>query len=153
MCWSSSSTTVSGSTGGEAWTPLDEALYWSNRDIAEFLIDRGAEVRTLRTAAGLGDAEAVGRFFVDGSLSTNAGPIRSPFPDTVPDLVAEDPGAIVDNAFVMAVNNAQGEAARMLVTKGARVNAKPPGYHWHGTACCGLAGRSGTGRVAVVDWC
>lgn len=63
-----------------------------------------------------------------------AGPIRSPFPDTVPNEVANNHAAIVDNAFVMAINNGCGETARQLYRRGARVNAKAPGYHWHGTA-------------------
>lgn len=133
----------------DVWTPLDEALYWSNRDMAALLVDRGAEVRSLRAAAGLGATELVEGFFENGSLTAEAGPVRSPFPDTVPKEVANDHAAIVDNAFVMAVNNGCGETARQLYRRGARVNAKAAGYHWHGTALHAAVWR---GDGALVEW-
>lgn len=95
--------------GQNLTTPLDEAIYWSNDDIAAFLLDRGARVRALSTAAGLGDVDMMGRFFDDvGALRANAGPIGSPFADTVPAHLANDAVSIVDHAFVMAVNNGTG---------------------------------------------
>jgi ankyrin repeat protein len=133
----------------DAWTPLDEALYWSNLDIAALLVDRGAEVHSLRAAAGLGATELVDRFFANGSLVAEAGPVRSPFPETVPQEVANDHAAIVDNAFVMAINNGHGATARQLHARGARVNEKAPGYHWHGTALHAAAWR---GHRALVEW-
>jgi hypothetical protein len=134
-----------------AWTPLDEALYWSNRDIARQLVDAGAQVRSLRAAAGLGETETVETFFVNGSLraGAGAGPVRSPFPNTVPDDVANDDQAIIDNAFVMAVNNGHLATARQLLARGAGVNHKPPGYHWHGTALHAAAWR---GDRVLVEW-
>ncbi len=68
----------------DTWTPLDEALYWSNRDMATLLVDRGAKARSLRAAAGLGATDLVEAFFAKGSLAADAGPIRSPFAETVP---------------------------------------------------------------------
>ena len=38
-------------TGG--WSPLEEALYWNNKDVIALLLERGAKVQNLRTAAGL----------------------------------------------------------------------------------------------------
>jgi hypothetical protein len=66
-----------------AWTPLDEAVYWANIEIVERLLARGARVRALSTAAGLGDSGAIERFVGGGVLASDAGPIGSPFPDTI----------------------------------------------------------------------
>lgn len=131
------------------WTPLDEALYWANHDIAEFLLSRGARIRALSTAAGLGDIEAIERSFVGGELSPDAGPIGSPFPNTVPGDLAVDPAAILEHAFVMAVNAGHHQAATLLFDKGVDVNAKPPGYHWRGTALHAAVWR---GNRGLVEW-
>lgn len=138
-----------GVDGEHPWTPLDEALYWSNRDMVTVLVRRGATVRSLRAAAGLGQPDLVDRFFDGGALTPPAGPVRSPFPDTVPAEVADDPAAIIDNAFVMAVNNGQLITAKQLHGRGAGVNEKPPGYHWQGTALHAAAWR---GDAELVRW-
>ena len=117
-----------------AWTALDEAVYWAHAEIAGFLVGRGARVRALSTAAGLGDSAAIDRFLPDGELAPDAGPIGSPFSDTIPRELANDPGSILDHAFVMAVNAGQQLCAARLLGEGGNVNAKPPGYHWRGTA-------------------
>ncbi len=136
--------------GHELWTPLDEALYWCNSDIAALLLKRGATVRALSTAAGLGDTDEMARFFgSDGTLLPEAGPIASPFADTVAADMANDPAAIVNHAFVMAVNAGHLEAAQWLLAKGAEVNAKPPGYHWKGTALHAACWR---GQAPLVQW-
>ncbi len=135
--------------GDEAWTPLDEALYWSNQEIVSVLLSRGAEIRSLRTAAGVGDVITVEQFFRGDTLTDNAGPIQSPFADTVPEAAADNPDSIIDNAFVMAVNNGGREAAEHLVRRGARVNRAPPGYHWHGTALHAAVWR---GDRHLVEW-
>lgn len=129
------------------WTPLDEALYWVNSDIADLLLARGARVRALSTAAGLGMMTEIERFVSHGT--TDAGPIGSPFPDTVPEALANDPTSIIDHAFVMAVNAGQRSAADRLLEEGANVNSTPPGYHWHGTALHAAVWR---GDRALVEW-
>lgn len=116
------------------WSALDEALYWCNREIARHLLTRGARVRALRAAAALGDFDRVQGYFDGDALLPGAGPITSPFPDTIRTGEAGAAQAIVDNAFVAAVNTGQGETAALLLEKGAQINAKPPGYHWRGTA-------------------
>jgi ankyrin repeat protein len=133
----------------DAWTPLDEALYWANLNMAARLVHRGAAVHSLRAAAGLGATKLVDEFFSDGILASQAGPVRSPFPETVPDTIANDHGAIVDNAFVMAVNNGYQATAQQLHDKGARVNEKAAGFHWHGTALHAAVWRND--RV-LVEW-
>lgn len=56
---------------------------------------------------------------------------------------------VVDNAFVLAAQNGHRECAGWLLGRGARVNAKPPGFHWGGTA---LHAAVWHGDVAMVDW-
>lgn len=137
---------VDGDTG---WTPLDEALYWANHDIARSLVGRGARVRALSTAAGLGDVELIDEFFEGAMPAAAAGPIGSPFPETVPERLAHDPQSVLDHAFVMAVNAGQRAAAEDLLRRGAAVDAKPPGFHWRGTALHAAAWR---GDAAMVKW-
>ncbi len=131
------------------WSPLDEALYWAQSAIAGFLVGRDARIRALSTAAGLGDPAAIEGFFEGATVGARAGPIGSPFPDTVPPELATDAGSIVDHAFVMAVNTGRREAAELLVGRGAQVNAKPPGYHWQGTALHAAVWR---GDQELVEW-
>lgn len=135
--------------GDAGWTPLDEALYWANHDIARSLVGRGAHVRAVSTAAGLGDVELIDEFFEGAMPVAAAGPIGSPFPETVPARLARDPQAILDHAFVMAVNAGQRAAAEDLLSRGATVDVKPPGFHWRGTALHAAAWR---GDAAMVKW-
>ncbi|MFT7598740.1 MAG: hypothetical protein ACI8TP_001664 [Acidimicrobiales bacterium] len=131
-----------------AWTPLDEALYWSNIEIAATLVARGARIRALSTAAGLGDIVVTSNFFDTNGLQADAGPIGSPFPDTVGEL-GDDAASIIDHAFVMAANTGCQEAAALLLEKGARTNSIPPGYHWKGTALHAAVWR---GDRPIVEW-
>jgi ankyrin repeat protein len=140
--------------GTDSWSPLDEAIYWDNTEMAELLRRRRARISRLGTAAGLGDLAAIDGFFAgDGTLLPGAGPIGSPFPDTVPargtEGGADDPQSIVDHAFVMAVNSGRLDAARHLLQRGADVNAAPPGYHWRGTALHAACWR---GNQELVEW-
>lgn len=135
--------------GDGSWTPVDEALYWANSEIARGLLDRGATVRALSTAAGLGSVDGVETFFDEGGLGSGAGPIASPFPATIPAELANDPQAIVDHAFVMAVNCGSRDAAELLLGRGAEINALPPGYHWRGTALHAACWR---GDGGLVEW-
>lgn len=132
----------------DVWNPLEEALYWSNDETVELLLRRGAKVRSLAAAAGLGDEAALDRLLDGDLLHADAGPIRSPFAETVPEHLASDPASIVDHAFVMAVNCGQTEAAVRLLAAGARVNEAPPGYHWQGTALHAAAWRGDREPVA-----
>jgi len=135
--------------GVGVWTPLEEALYWVSPDTTALLVQHGAPIRSLAAAAGLGDMPETRRLLDGGSLHSDAGPIRSPFPDTVPDGLADDVQSIIDHAFVMAANAGQAETARELHAAGAQVNARPPGYHWHGTALHAAVWR---GDAGLVSW-
>lgn len=133
----------------DAWTPLEEALYWASWAAVELLVERGAPARSLAAAAGLGDLAGVEAFLDGDPVRADAGPVRSPFPETVPAGSADDPQAIIDHAFVMAANCGQVTTAQRLRAAGARVDAVPPGYHWHGTALHAAAWR---GAEAMVSW-
>jgi ankyrin repeat protein len=135
--------------GQDVWTPLEEALYWASRDAIELLVERGAPIRSLAAAAGLGDLEALDQFLDGDPVRADAGPIRSPFPDTAPEELASEPQRIIDHAFVMAANSGQVDAAKRLRAVGARVNERPPGYHWKGTALHAACWR---GDPMMVAW-
>ncbi len=133
----------------DTWTPLEEALYWNSQDTTNLLVERSAPIRSLAAAAGLGDLETLEDFLDGDPIRADAGPIRSPFPDTVPDELATEPQAIIDHGLVMAVNTGQLDAAKRLHIAGAQVNNRPPGYHWHGTALHAACWR---GDTAMVTW-
>ena len=66
--------------GNERWSPIEEALYWDSRDTLALLLKRGARVRNLRIAAGLGRTDLIAGFFDDsGALKPAAGRIEWPF--------------------------------------------------------------------------
>lgn len=133
----------------DVWTPLEEALYWNSSDTIEVLVERRAPIRSLAAAAGLGQLDAVEQFLDGDPLRSDAGPIRSPFPDTVPHELADQPQAIVDHGFVMAANTGRLDAAKRLHGAGAQVDERPPGYHWHGTALHAACWR---GDLPMVTW-
>ena len=65
-------------TGG--WSALEEALYWNSQNVLALLLERGAKVQNLRTAAGLGRIDLIESYFnADGSLKPEAGKIDWPF--------------------------------------------------------------------------
>lgn len=67
-------------TGG--WSPLEEALYWNSRNVIALLLERGAKVQNLRTAAGLGRTDLIESYFnSDGTLKPEAGKINWPWGD------------------------------------------------------------------------
>ncbi|MEZ5379184.1 MAG: ankyrin repeat domain-containing protein [Acidimicrobiales bacterium] len=133
-----------------SWTPLDEALYWSNADMAQVLLDRGAGIRALSTAAGLGDLGAIAACFdATGNLTAAAGRIGSPFAETVPLDRADERQSVLDHAFVMAADCGRRAAAADLLERGANIDAVPPGFHWRGTA---LHAAAASGDADLVRW-
>jgi len=135
--------------GSGSWSPLEEALYWNNREAIELLLARGASVHNLRLAAGLGRIDLIESFFEsDGSLKPSAGRIDWPFGEIEKSNLtgairaeleakvaqwSNDPQNIIDNAFVYACMHDQIDAARLLLQKGARIDAIPPGFDYSGT--------------------
>ena len=134
-------------TGG--WSPLEEALYWGNDGVIELLLKRGASVHNLRIASGLGRVDLIEGFFnSDGSLKPEAGKLDWPFGDPLTSNLSKpikeelqakidgwsnDSRDIINNAFVYACMHNRMEAAKLLLQKGADINAVPPGFDYAGT--------------------
>lgn len=132
------------------WSPLEEALYWGNQEVIDLLWARGASIHNLRIAAGLGRTDLIEGFFSDdGRLKPEAGRIDWPFQDpltsNLPGPIKEklqstidgwsgDSCDIINNAFVYACLHNHVAAAKLLLQKGANINAIPPGFHYPGTA-------------------
>lgn len=136
-------------TGG--WTPLEEALYWNSRNAIELFLKRGAKIQNLRTAAALGRTDLIEGFFnSDGSLKPEAGRIDWPFGNlemiaasnhppkgkqSLSDRINEwsqDRQGIINNAFVYACMHGHIDAAKLLLEKGAEINAIPGGFDYAG---------------------
>lgn len=153
-------------TGG--WTPLEEALYWNNKDVISLLLERGAKIQNLRTAAGLGRTDLIENYFnPDGTLKPEAGKIDWPFGDlqsiACSNLNAgvkqsltdnnsrwsQDQQGIVNNAFVYACMHGHLDAAKLLLDKGAQINVIPGGFDYAGT---GLHYAALNGHRAMVQF-
>lgn len=153
-------------TGG--WSPLEEALYWNNRSVLALLIERGAKVKNLRTAAGLGRTDLIESYFnADGSLKPEAGKINWPWGDldaiassnsdaagkqSLTDRVnawTQDRQGIINNAFVYACMHGHIEAAKLLLEKGAEINVLPGGFDYAGT---GLHYAAMNGHRSMVEF-
>ena len=116
-------------TGG--WTPIEEALYWNSRNVLSLLLERGAKVQNLRTAAGLGRPDLIESYFDnDGTLKPEAGKIDWPFGVK---SWSPDQQGIVNNAFVFACMHGHIDGARLLLDKGAEINVIPGGFDFAGT--------------------
>lgn len=151
--------------GAGSWSPLEEAMYWNNREAIDLLLARGATIHNLRLAAGLGRIDLIESFFgTDGSLQPEAGRIDWPFGEVDKSNLAgpikaeleakvaqwsNDPQDIIDNAFVYACMHNQIDAARLLLQKGARIDAIPPGFDYSGT---GLHYAAINGHQATVEF-
>lgn len=137
-------------TGG--WSPLEEALYWNSQNAIDLFLERGAKVQNLRTAAGLGRIDLIENYFnEDGTLKPEAGRIDWPFGSLetiassnhdaagkrmLADRVnswSQDRQGIIDNAFIYACMHGHVEAAKLLLEKGADINAIPGGFDFAGT--------------------
>ena len=153
-------------TGG--WSPLEEALYWNNRNVISLLLERGAKIQNLRTAAGLGRTDLIESYFdADGSLKPEAGKINWPWGglETITcssndrkikkslldqlNSWSQDRQGIVNNAFVFACMHGHIDAAKLLLDKGAEINAIPGGFDYAGT---GLHYAALNGHRAMVEF-
>jgi ankyrin repeat protein len=135
-------------TGG--WSPIEEALYWNSRNVLALLLERGAKVQNLRTAAGLGRTDLIESYFnADGTLKPEAGKIDWPFGDLETSAWPQDQQGIVNNAFVFACMHGHIDAARLLLEKGAEINAIPGGFDYAGT---GLHYAALNGHRAMVEF-
>lgn len=153
-------------TGG--WSPLEEALYWNSRNVIALLLERGAKVQNLRTAAGLGRTDLIENYFnADGTLKPEAGKINWPWGDleaiansnhptkgkqSLSDRVnswSQDRQGIINNAFVYACMHGHIDAAKLLLEKGAQINVVPGGFDYAGT---GLHYAALNGQRAMVEF-
>lgn len=153
-------------TGG--WSPLEEALYWNSRNVLALLLERGAKVQNLRTAAALGRTDLIeGYFNADGSLKPEAGRIDWPFgsldsiacsnhdaagKQSLADRVnawSQDRQGIINNAFVYACMHEHIDAAKLLLDQGAEINVIPGGFDYAGT---GLHYAAMNGHRAMVEF-
>lgn len=134
-------------TGG--WSPLEEALYWNSRNVLALLLERGAKVQNLRTAAGLGRVDLIENFFnPDGSLKQEAGNIDWPFGKRR-NTWSQERQVIINNALVYACMHGHIDAAQLLLDKGAQINAIPDGFDYAGT---GLHYAALNGHRAMVEF-
>jgi uncharacterized protein len=122
-------------TGG--WTVLEEALYWNSQNVIPLLLERGAKVQNLRTAAALGRTDLIESYFTpDGNLKPEAGKIDWPFGNRDTHRInawSQDRQGIINNAFVYACMHGHIDAAQLLLDKGAEINAVPGGFDYAGT--------------------
>ena len=133
-------------TGG--WTPIEEALYWNSQNMIALLLERGAKIQNLRTAAGLGRIDLIENYFnTDGSLKPEAGQIDSPWGRRK--RWSQDRQGIINNAFVFACMHGHIDAAKLLLDKGAEINAIPGGFDFAGT---GLHYAALNGHRATVEF-
>jgi ankyrin repeat protein len=123
--------------GTGSWTPLEEALYWNSRDVISLLLERGAKIQNIRTAAGFGRTDLIESYFnPDGSLKPEAGRIDWPFGKRFPHRInawSQDRQGIINNAFVYACMHGHVDAAKLLLEKGAEINVIPGGFDFAGT--------------------
>jgi len=153
-------------TGG--WSPLEEALYWNSQNAIALLLERGAKIQNLRTAAALGRVDLIENYFnTDGSLKPEAGKIDWPFgslesiarsnhdaagKQVLADHVrswSQDRQGILNNAFVYACMHGHIDAAQLLLDHGAEINAVPGGFDYAGT---GLHYAALNGHRAMLEF-
>jgi ankyrin repeat protein len=136
--------------GNVHWSPLEEALYWGQAACVELLLERGAAVANLRTAAGLGDLDYIARCFdARGALTAAAGEIAWPFwKHSIPEAVRRDRQQIVSNALVYAAAWGRTEAVELLLGQGAPIDLIPAGFDYAGTP---LHYAALNGRREMVD--
>jgi ankyrin repeat protein len=154
--------------GSGGWAPLEEALYWNSRYMIDLLLRRGASISNLRIAAGLGRTDLIEGFFNDdGTLKPEAGAINWPWGNLEvisrsnfdaggkQQLAAKfaswtnDHESILNNAFVYACMHGHIHAAKLLLERGAQINAIPGGFDYSGT---GLHYAALNGHQSMVEF-
>jgi uncharacterized protein len=136
--------------GNGRWSPLEEAAYFGQEPCLSLLIERGASVTNIRTAAALGRADLIERCFDEtGALTKLAGEIAWPFGKLIPEDDRRDRRQILANALVYAAMWGRVEVAEYLLDRGAEVNLIPTGFDYSGTP---LHYAAFEGRQEMVDW-
>ena len=135
------------SARGEGGTPLVVALFWGHREASAALAEHGTPPGNLRVAAGLGRLDEVGAMAPgDGRIAGRAAAARgfyrphSGFPAWAPSDAADE---VLGEALAWAARSDRADAVRLLVERGARVDADV----YRGTA---LAWAAACGRVQAI---
>ncbi|WP_086842292.1 ankyrin repeat domain-containing protein [Amycolatopsis kentuckyensis] len=130
------------SARGDGGTPLVVALFWGHREAAGKLAVHSRAPGNLRVAAGLGDLDAVEELLRSGRGGAHRGFYRphSGFPAWQP---TDDPAEVRDEALSWAARNDRADALRVLVARGADVDADV----YRGTA---LAWAAASGKLDAV---
>lgn len=139
---------VSLSARGEGGTPLVVALFWGHREASGVLAEHGTPPGNLRVAAGLGRLEEIAELAPgDRRVAGKGGAARayyrphSGFPAWTP---SGDAGEVLDEALAWAARSDRADAVRLLVERGARVDADV----YRGTP---LAWAAACGRVGAIE--
>ncbi len=118
------------------WTVLEESIYWGFPDLTSMLLESGAKIRNLRTAAGLANVAEMKRYFDqhDELCLPEAGCINWPFGKFPPEQESCEPQDLLDNALTYAAMSENLDAVRFLLDRGAYINSFPLGFHYRGTS-------------------
>ena len=115
------------SARGDGGTPLVIALFWGHPVPPELVEQIGLHPGNLRVAAGLGLTGMIGELVApDGTLHPAAGAHRGfyrphgGFPHWTP---SDDPQEVLDEALAWAARSNRAEAVRMMVERGAALQA------------------------------
>jgi uncharacterized protein len=136
--------------GNGRWSPLEEAAYFGQEACLSLLVERGASVTNIRTAAALGRLDLIERCFDEtGALTKAAGEIAWPFGMPIPEVDRRDRRQILGNALVYAAMWGHVDVAEYLLDRGAEVNLIPTGFDYSGTP---LHYAAFEGRREMVDW-
>jgi ankyrin repeat protein len=127
---------------GDGGTPLVAALFWGHREVAELL---GREPVNLRVGAGVGDLELIRNLSGTPQAGAHRGFYRphGGFPAWQP---SDDPQEVLDEALVWAAKSDRGDAIRLLVELGAKVDADP----YRGTALTWAAANGRVGSIRIL---
>ncbi|MDA0744947.1 MAG: ankyrin repeat domain-containing protein [bacterium] len=108
--------------------PLRLAILFGYPESGEVLVRRGAQIRSLDVAAGLGRVEWMAEFLETNTASE----------------------AALDEAFIYACMNGQVKAAGFLLDRGAQMNVMPEGIHKN--PCSGLHFAALNGHLEMVKF-
>jgi ankyrin repeat protein len=122
-------------------SPLATALYFGTLDCVWSLIARGARTDNVAFAAAAGRTDWV-QSWLDDSANIIARSAPASFP------LSSDRAVAAEQALVFASMCGQTEVVRLLLDRGVKVNANPPGSHWTATP---LHTAAIQGQTVVVD--
>ena len=130
---------------------IKSAMLHGNRDAVDFWIERGISPCSFWMAAGGGGIDSVKSYFAeDGALKPEAASDRPSLGDIgwfEEKSRSDEPQEILEEALCIASLNGRAEVAALLIERGARVDAMPPGL---GAVWMPLHFAAFKGHLAVV---